>query len=343
MKKVTFCCFLAITFCLGPYALTGSFSADLPRIVTMGTMPAGMLVNIQGAGIADVISKHTPMDLKIQAVTSEEVWVPMMLTDEVDIGVAVSLTMRNAFKGVAVYEDIANKVGVKGFPIRLVTIGTPIRMSILVPGSSDAKTTADLKGKTITSFAPQTAFDMYSKALLANGGLEPGDYKEFPVANPAESARAVLEGNADAGMVAAGAPVVAEAVARVDARWVHLVTSPEAEKRMQEVIPTSYIDNIPGGVFVGAPEAQPMLHLDVYLVARENLSEDAVYEMTKILFEKNDELTKKPMLKEWIPSRFLSKRAYVPYHSGAIKFYKEKGLWNEEMEAMQNDLIAEAP
>jgi len=251
--------------------------------------------------------------------------------------------MRNAFRGAAVYENIGDKVGVKSFPIRLVTIGTPIRINFLVPGSLDAKTTADLKGKTVASFAPKTAFDMYTKALLANGGLKPGDYKEFPVANPAEATRAVLDGNADAAMVAAGAPVVAEAVAKLNARWVDLVTSPEAEKRMQGVIATSYIDNIPGGVFVGAPEAQPMLHLDVYLVARENLSEDAVYEMTRVLFEKNDELTKKPMLKEWIPSRFVSKRAYVPYHSGAIKFYKEKGLWNEEMEAMQKELMAEAP
>lgn len=30
----------------------------------------------------------------------------------------------------------------------------------------------------------------------------------------------------------------------------------------------------------------------------------------------------------------------VPYHEGAVKFYKEVGLWTDEAEATQNALLS---
>lgn len=34
------------------------------------------------------------------------------------------------------------------------------------------------------------------------------------------------------------------------------------------------------------------------------------------------------------------KYSWLPFHAGAVKFYKEKGVWTDEMEAKQKEFLA---
>jgi len=144
-------------------------------------------------------------------------------------------------------------------------------------------------------------------------------------------------------MVGVDAPAVAEAVATVNACWLPVDSGAEAVKKMQSVISTAYVDTCPGGEHVGVPKDQQFMYLDVYLVGNTKLSDAATYAVTKVLWEHDVELTKRPMLKEWVTGNFASKRASVPYHPGAIKFYKEKGVWGKDMDELQEKLLAEKP
>ena len=302
-----------------------------------------MIVNAQAIGIADIGSVHTPMSIKVLPLTNEMVWMPLILTEEVDLGIAGAPAIQDAYLGTFVFEEIAAKAGVKGFPIRLVTVGSPLRTNVLVRGDSPAQTIPDLKGGKHATFREGTHFQSYNDAQLANGGLSSDDIIQVPVSNPIESAKAVMEGRADSGQLAVGAPIATEAVAKVNARWLPLDPSPEAVKRMQEFSPSSYVALVPGGVHIGVPEPMYMFHVDFVLVAREGVSEAAIYELTKALWEQNDELQGKPALSEWTTDKFLSTVNGTPYHEGAIKYYKEIGVWTTEMEAFQKAILARKP
>jgi TRAP transporter TAXI family solute receptor len=317
--------------------------AELPKVLNLGTMPPGMAVNAQGVGIADICSTYTPMSIKVVPMTNEEAWVPLTVTKEIDLGVAVSLPMRQAYVASGPYKELAEKAGVKSFPLRIITGGSPMPMNFLVRGDDPAQTIPDLKGRRVVSFMEGTSFDLYTKARLANGGLTLDDVIQVPAANPIESARAVMEGRADAGDLAAGAPIATEAVATVNARWLSMDPSPEAVKRMKEFVPTAYVSLLPGGKYPGVPEDQYLMAVDVLLVAREDISEAAVYALTKALWENNSELVGKPALGDWTQDKFLTTEGQIPYHSGAIKFYKEIGKWTKEMEDYQKAVLAEKP
>ncbi len=343
MKRLCLICGLVAVIGLWPLITSCLAKEKLPRLLVIGSMPAGMLVGVQATGISNVLSRNSGMKVTVKSVTSEEVWTPMLISEEVDLGVAVSLTMYNAYKGLGVYGEIAKKVGVKGFPVRLVTVGTPIRIGLLVQGAKHYEKISDLKGATIVWFPKDTAFDLYTRALLANGGLDENDVKKYPQANPAEAVRSVMEGKADACMVAVDAPAVAEAVAAVAARWLPANVEPEAVKKMQSVISTAYVATCPGGQHVGVPKDQQFMHLDIYLVANAKVSDAAAYAVTKVLWEHNAELTQRPMLKEWVTGNFVSKRARVPYHPGAFRFYQEMGICDKDMKELQEKLLAEKP
>ena len=337
-----FAIFLAISFVV---IAPGSIGAQpkLPRVLNLATMPPGMIVNAQSVGISDIISKYTPMSIKVMPATNEMAWVPMTITGEIDMGVAGSLAILQAYRGTFVFEGIAKKAKVKSFPLRMVTGGSTIRVNFLVRGDDPAQTISDLKGRKVVTFRKGTHFDSYTKARLANAGMSIKDIIPVPVANPIESARAVIEGRADAGDLAVGAPIATEAVAKVKARWLPVDPSPEAVKRLKAYCETGYVKLVPGGVHIGVPKPQYLMHVDIVFVARPDISKDAIYEITKVLWEHNAELLKRPGLFEWTTETFVTKEPRLPYHVGAIKFYKEKGVWSEEMEDFQREVLAEQP
>jgi TRAP transporter TAXI family solute receptor len=334
---------LLLTFSMVGVASTPAVAEKLPRVLNLGTMPPGMIVNAQAVGIADICSKFTPMRIKVMPSTNEMVWIPMTVTGEIDIGVASALPARQSYKGSFVFKGIAKKAGVKSFPLRLITGGSPLRVNFVVRGDDPAQKIPDLRGRRVVTFREGTHFDLYTKARLANGGLTLADVKQVPAANPIESARAVMEGRADAGDLAVGAPIATEAVAKVKARFLPLDPSPEAVKRMKEYVEVAYVKEVPGGVHIGVPKPEYLMHMDVTFVAREDISEAAVYALTKALWEHNAELVKKPGLFEWTKDKFITKQPRLPYHPGAIKFYKEIGLWTSDMEAFQKAVLAERP
>lgn len=332
-----------LSFSMVGVASTPAVAEKLPRVLNLGTMPPGMIVNAQAVGIADICSRYTPIKIKVMPSTNEMVWIPMTVTGEIDIGVASALPARQSYRGSFVFKGIAKKAGVKSFPIRIVAGGSPLRVNFVVRGDDPAQKIPDLKGRRVVSFREGTHFDLYTKARLANGGLTLADVKQVPAANPIESARAVMEGRADAGDLAVGAPIATEAVAKVKARWLPMDPSPEAVKRMKEYVEVAYIKEVPGGVHIGVPESQNLMHMDVIFVARDDISESAVYALVKALWEHNSELVKKPGLFEWNKDKFITKEPRLPYHPGAIKFYKELGVWTSDMEGFQKAVLAEKP
>jgi TRAP-type uncharacterized transport system substrate-binding protein len=64
--------------------------------------------------------------------------------------------------------------------------------------------------------------------------------------------------------------------------------------------------------------------------------------VVRALWEFNQELgAAHPALKAWRPERMVSRNAFIPYHPGAIKLFKEKQAWSKESEALQIKLLAQ--
>jgi hypothetical protein len=73
---------------------------------------------------------------------------------------------------------------------------------------------------------------------------------------------------------------------------------------------------------------------------RGDLPEDLVYEVMKAIFDHVEELLPiHPVAKVWVANPLAS--AVFPYHAGAVKYYKERKLWTDELEQKQKGLLTE--
>jgi TRAP-type uncharacterized transport system substrate-binding protein len=85
---------------------------------------------------------------------------------------------------------------------------------------------------------------------------------------------------------------------------------------------------------------KPMWTYPVLTVTSVHLLDEIAYEMLRVLAENYKEAQPlHPAIKEWEPKLMVMKNITVPYHDGAIKFYKEKGLWSAEMDTVQARLL----
>ena len=332
MKRI---CFERLVIVLAGFMLAAvPVTAAEQRSASLATHAVGSLYNAIGTGIATVVSRHTAMTVRVQPFAGPPAWLPSMDSGETDMGVLTSADAVTSYKGVILYKKPYKNT-------RILVVGGALRLSFYVPKESPIETVADLKGKKIPADYPGTPIvRLSSTAALATAGLTYNDIIKVPVSDLQSGAQAFMEGRTDAGWHSVGSPAVEEANARKGGvKFISVIATPEGAKKMADVYPGSYPSVLKAGAATGVVKDTSLLTNDIYLVASKDFSDQAAYEVVKALWEYNQELgAAYPALKEWRPERMVSKDVFIPFHPGAIKLFKEKQLWNKEMEALQTKL-----
>lgn len=329
-----------ITGILVMFTSQNVFAEKPLKQINIGTHPMGSFYSVLGTAVADVIIKHTPYRATVKAMAGPAAWFPLLLSEDVDIGWANCWDSEKGYFGQSLYKKLS---GGKGFPIRLLAVSIPNYAGLVVAGDSDIYSYSQLKGKRVGGPLPGPGQQLQTEAYLANGGVSWSEIRPVPVSTVSGGVRAVIEGRADCSAVAVlGMPVISELNAKRGARFLPLDPSPEAVKRVRDKYPGYPIEISPAPGRAGIQKKQYMWAFDNYLVARANLPDDVAYQIVKALWENRKELaTYHARLKGWTHDKFVSKEALVPYHPGAIRFYKEQGVWTPEMENLQRELLSE--
>jgi TRAP transporter TAXI family solute receptor len=350
MRKAAFLIFMGFVFLFlfspwtdvgGQTPRTEKPQVTMPRLLNLSTHPVGSLVNSMGTGLATVLSKHLPTMVKVMPTTGPMEWLPMIGTGEVDMGV---LNNWDAKMGRLGKEEYKSATAGKGAPIYLLCSGTPALNGIVVAESSGIKKGSDLKDKRVVcAYTGSAGITAQARANLANFGLRTTDVKMISVPSVETGIRAIIEGRADANASnAVGMALISELDAGKGARFLSFDPSPEAHKRMLEHYPCYLVQVSPGPGMVGVKEPVYLMAYDFYLAGSEKLSNEVAHSIVKALWDHDKELGSiHTRLKDWTKERFVTTKATIPYHPGAIQFYKEQGVWKAEMDTLQKQLLQE--
>ena len=164
---------------------------------------------------------------------------------------------------------------------------------------------------------------------------------QVPVQSAVAGVQALGDGRIEVNSCAAtGMGIVKEVNLRLPLRFISIDLREDAIKRAREHVAGLRPVLIKAGSTDGAPEDAYVFDYDFFLASHTKIPEEAVYAVVKAIWENLGELEDtNPTFKLWHQSRMANADVTLPYHPGAIKFYKEKGVWNPEMQAQTDALL----
>ncbi len=238
---------------------------------------------------------------------------------EAEFAIVQNDVMDYAYKGI----DLFAGEKVSG----LATIGTlyPEVVQIAATKESGIKSVADLKGKRVSVGDLGSGVEFNAKQILEGYGMTFDDIKKSNLSFK-ESGDGLQNGQLDACFVTAGVPNAALQELAISAGLVLVpVTGAEADAICAKY---GYYTKttIPGGTYKGADEDVPALAIKATLAVSQSLSEDVVYNITKAMFENTSELALAHAKGKEISAAAAITGVSVPFHPGAVKYYKEIGL-----------------
>jgi TRAP transporter TAXI family solute receptor len=169
--------------------------------------------------------------------------------------------------------------------------------------------------------------------------MDPATVKILKAEDTTKACKDLADGRTDVALSSIEGPMIKELVAKVKIRVLPFgadkMSFVSAKNPGLFLVPTQ-----PGmtGIEAGIPviSSPSTLHTTV------DLPDDIAYLIVKTLLEKYEELIPaSPYMKQYSPDRAV-RRMPVLYHPGAVRYYKEKGLWNKEMDDLQARLLQEA-
>ena len=328
----------AIGLVAGALALPAIVAA---QNVTIGTNPPGSVFYAVGSGLAKVLAEGGgSVKLAVQPYSGSSTFLPLLNSGEMEFGVVNAVDMALAYRG----PDF--KVGGRNpFPstpnARLVMRGSPFLVALLVKKDSPIKSVHDVKGKRMTGEYPAHLAVWYNMfGHLASAGLTWNDVRVVPVPAINEGVDALMQGRADVTEFSLNGAKVKEADAAVGVRHISSDCSAEGEKRLRAAVPGYYPRQVKAGAATGVLEDICVVAYDLYVAAGKSAPDAVVEAVTRGIWEGVDRL--KPIhtvFNEWTRERAVDPDATIPYHPGAVRFYKERGAWTPAMEQAQQKLL----
>ena len=187
---------------------------------------------------------------------------------------------------------------------------------------SSIKTVADLKGKTVSIGAKGSGVYFNALDLLGAYGLTENDIKAEYL-DFGDSADSLKDGKIDAAFVVAGAPTPAIQDLGTG-KQVYLVSLDK--EHIDNLIASSpyYKEYTISKDVYNTPEDVTTVAVAAVVIARNDVSEAAIYNFVSAIFDNIDEIGHAK--KAELSLDFASSITDVPYHPGAAKYFAEKDI-----------------
>ncbi|MEY2776755.1 MAG: hypothetical protein RLY30_853 [Pseudomonadota bacterium] len=303
----------ALTLALASVAFTAQ-----AQNISVGTGGTGGVYYPMGGGIAAALSKHVPGMQATAEVTGGSVSnLQLIATGKPYIGFSMVDAAKDAMNGEGKFKQ---KV-----PVRTLLILYPNRMHVVSTTATGIKSLKDLEGKRVSVGSIGSATEVMSSRVLEAGGIN----VQRERLSVAESVNAIKDRKIDAFTWVGGLPTAAvNDLANTPGITIQMVDHAEVIPAMNKKFGNLYYaDTIPKEVYKGMAQDNKIASIANILVASADMSDETAYKIVKTILEKREEL--KDVHSEAVnlkPENQKQAASPVPFHPGALKYFKEKGI-----------------
>lgn len=304
----------------------GNTDGDKPArgnvIMTFGTADTGGSMYPAGAAVSQVWTNNVEgVKCNTQTSTGSFQNCQDVSTGEVDVAVATSDVVLNAYNGTGKFADIGklDNLRVIGAVYTSVLSGVALK-------SSGLTYIHELLGKRV---AVGPAASATENATLAAFGVMGIDSSNTSLENLGlgDGADSVGDGILDAAFGFAGLPIGGQLnLAATKEIQVLDMTQEEIDKVLAGN--AAYIQTkIPAGTYTGQDNDANTFGVKCLIIVTADMDADLVYDLCKAMNEHTEEMAAgNALLKDMTDPSFLCTQMPIPLHDGAQKYYSEQGL-----------------
>lgn len=321
-------CALGAAICLAIASGGSAVAQNLPSTMSWSSYDVGSAGYAEASAIADAFGKKYGVKVRIQPSGSSIGRLQPLIQKRADVGFLAT----EAFFATEGTEDFAAR---RWGPQDLrVIAGRPASFGLSTAADANIRTFNDLRGKRLALVVGNPSVNVKCEAYLGFGGLTLKDVEVimFPTYGAAMSSLAA--GQADATCTTSTPSQMYELTQ--SPRGIHWLSAPATDKqgweRMQAIAPFfgPISETIGAGMSVDKP-AQIMAMRYPLLVVRADMTDEQAYSFLKAVDETYDMYKNATsIMKRWQMDQAGTPPADAPFHPGAVKYLKEKGIWTAE-------------
>lgn len=316
-----FCFIFALSFGVG------CDSTSKRRHVSIGTAPIGGAFAPVGNAIADVVGRNiSEKNWEVAATstkgTQENIRLLVSEDGEIEFALANAAISYFAVRGEGAWKT-------KHSIASVMTLAPNVGIFV-TPKSTSIRSIADLKGKRVVVGPAGAGFEYFLRPILEAHGVT---YDDFSDLNDTYSGAVDLlaNGSAEAAFMGGAIPTPAVKQATATQDIIFIPFDETAKHSLVEQYPFFHPITIPAAAYekVLTEPFETMNVGSMHIITAENADEDMVYNFTKTLYEHRAEVVKAHPAGKAINEKNVAKDVGTPFHPGAIRFYKEIGIWPE--------------
>jgi TRAP transporter TAXI family solute receptor len=322
----------------GVYAQGSEKLPGLPDTMTWSAYDVGSAGYAEASAIADAFGKKYGTRVRIQPSGSSIGRLQPVLTKRAEIGFLATETF---FATEGIYDFSERRWG----PQDLRSIaGRPGSFGVFTAADANIKSLKDLKGKRVAYVAGNPSVNVKCDAFLAFAGLTRDDVQAITFPTYGAAMSSVAQNQADASCTTTTPSQVYELEQSPRGiRWLDVPPNDkDGWKRLQAVAP--FFQPIKETTGAGISEKNPV-NLLAYrypiMVVRADMNDKTAYAVTKALDETYGmykDATK--IMPRWKLSEAGTPAIDAPFHPGAIRYLKEKGIWTAEHQKWNDQRLA---
>jgi TRAP transporter TAXI family solute receptor len=313
----------ALVAAVAAFALATAGAQDNKTRISIGTGGTGGVYYPLGGGLAAILSKYVPgVDATAEVTAGSIANLQLIDGGKSEMGFTMADAAWDAYNGL-------EKFSGKKVALRTLAVFYPNRMHVVTVEGTGINKFADLKGKRVSTGAPASGTEVMSMRLIEAHGLDPNKDMTRERLSVAESVNALKDGKIDALMWVGGVPTPSITdLAATPGKKIKLIDHGAGAENMRKKYGPIYVQNkILANAYPG--QATDTTNVDVWnlLVVPEKADEQLVYNITKTLFEKKDELVRVHKDASFLDLNNQTTGASpLPFHPGAVRYFKEKGI-----------------
>ncbi len=294
------------------------------RYISIGTAPAGGAFFVVGSAIAEVVDgniQDANWEVTAEATKGTQENIRRVVNSELEFALANAAISYFAVRGEGAWET--------EHTIRNVMTLAPNVGLFLTPQSSNIREIRDFAGKRIVVGPAGAGFEYFLKPILAAHGITYDDFT--PINSTYIGAVDLLaDGSAAAAFVGGAIPTPAATQASTSQDIFFIPFDEAAKQSLFADYPFFNAITIPPNTYKG--QTEPFASMNVgamHLITAENADENTVYEFIKTLYTHRAEVVKRHGAGKAINPKNVAKDIGTPFHPGAVRFYRDIGIWQE--------------